>query len=160
MPNFNSTLATAAASALTDGSVTTKSQDVASPVLYAAGEIVIPAGLANTDTFTLVAASQLPVGAKVDPLLSFFYAETNPGTTLAFDVGTPADPDKYADNLALGGSSGVKQFGASGTLPVAISAEAVETSQAAIIATVAGAPNGLTTGAVIQFRIAYRVIGG
>lgn len=115
MPNFNSTLATAAASALTDGSVTTKSQDVASPVLYAAGEIVIPAGLANTDTFTLVAASQLPVGAKVDPLLSFFYAETNPGTTLAFDVGTPADPDKYADNLALGGSSGVKQFGASGT---------------------------------------------
>lgn len=155
MANINSTLATAAASSLTDGSITTKGRDIAGLVLYARGKIVLPSTLAANDTLTLVAASQLPVGAVVDPLLSFVFAESDPGTALQLDIGTAADPDKYADAMDVN-NAGQVWFSASNPLPVAITAPAEESVQTAIFATVKVATT-ITNNTPLQFAIAYRL---
>lgn len=158
MANTNSNLAASAVSVVTDPTVTTKGVDLGGIMLFARGKVTCPATPSTSDTLTLLAAGQVPVGAIFEPCSSWVYCETDPGTALTIDIGTTDDTDNLARGLALtvaGTSSGRKSFDASGTMPVGISTPYTLASPKAVVATVT--TSTAVDATVIQFCIAYRV---
>lgn len=155
MANTNSNLAALAASVVNDPSATTSGIDLGAIVLFARGRVTCPATPSTSDTLTLLAANQLPVGAIVMPELSYIYSVTDPGTALAVDIGTASNVDVYADNLSMTAAVTKYNFAASGTAPLGITAPAAVSTQEAVIATVVTSTDVVET--VLEFAIAYRV---
>jgi hypothetical protein len=158
MANTNSNLATAQAAATRDRSAgIVQSRDICGVMLFARGQVTVPALVAVNDTLTLIPAEALPVGAVFEPALSWVYCETDPGTALTLDIGPVSNPDALADALALtaiGTTSGVVTFDKSGTMPLGISDPiAIEASES-VIATVK--VSTAVDATVMQFCIAYR----
>jgi hypothetical protein len=159
--NTNSDLATAQAAAAS--SYPTSELDAFGSIIYTQVKVTVPASgtsplLNANDTLTLLPASLCPVGAYLVPKLSSVYCVTDPGTALTLDIGTPDDPDKFADALALttaGTTGGAVNFSASGTAPAAIATPYKFTSQEAIIATAVTVSSVSET--VVVFTLAFRV---
>jgi hypothetical protein len=166
MANTNSDIVTAQAAAAV--SYPTTELDVFGTVLYTQVKVTMPAAVADGDTLTLLPASLCPVGAYLVPQLSSVYAVTDPGTSVLFNVGTVADPDKFADELILtqAGSDimtgtglakyqGNVSFAESKVAPAAIATPYKFTDPEAIIAT-AGTISSASE-AVLVFLLAFRV---
>jgi len=158
MANTNSNLVVAQAAALRDRSAAiTQGRDICGVMLYARGQISIPATPDVNDTLTLVPAEALPLGAVFEPAASWVYCETDPGTALTLDIGTPSNPDALADALALttaGTTGGVVTFDKSGTMPLGISDPITITEAEPVVATVK--VSTAVDATVLQFCIAYR----
>jgi len=160
--NTNSDLATAQAAALQDpSSGIVNGDDMGGVLLIAHAKVTMPASgtsplLNANDTLTIIPAEAVPIGAVLVPQLCSVYAVTDPGTALTLDIGTPTDPDKFADALAVN-AAGLVNFAASGTPPVGIATPYRFTTQEAIVATCVTVNTLDET--VLVFTIAYRVKG-
>lgn len=158
MANTNSDLATKQAAALRDRSAgLIHGDEIGGILLFARGQVTIPATPTVADTLTLLPAEALPVGAVYEPAESWVFLETDPGTALTLDIGPVSNPDALADGLALtvtAVGAGKVGFDLSPTLPSALADRTVITEQEAIVATVMVSTDVVAT--VMQFCIAYR----
>lgn len=158
--NTDSDLATAVAAAQVQ--YPTTEQVVPEILLFVQAKVTVPASgtsplLNANDTLTILPASACPVGACLVPQLSSVYCVTDPGTALTLDIGTVADPDKFADALALttaGTTGGAVNFSASGTAPAAIATPYRFTTQEAIVATAVTVTSVDAT--VVVFSLCFR----
>ncbi len=153
MPNFNSDLAAAAAaSSVSDKQVS--GLRISPNISYLIAEVLVKSAMVQNDTIQL---GDLPAGCIPIPSLSHVIRQ-NPGTTLTIDVGHAANPDAYADALALGGAAGKAEFAASGTFPVEATTPVPITEKTRVYATISAAVSSLTNDAKMVFYIAYRTI--
>jgi hypothetical protein len=158
MSDTYSNLVIAQASAFKDRSAAiTQGRDICGVMLYARGQVTVPATPDVNDKLILVPAEAVPLGAVFEPAASWVYCEGDPGTALTLDIGTPSNPDSLADALALtviGTTSGVVTFDKSGTMPLGISDPITITEAERVEATVKVSTAVDQT--VLQFCIAYR----
>jgi len=154
MANTNSNIVTALAAARTDGSAALDGKNLSGILLYARGKVTCPATPTVNDTLTLLPVGVLPPGAVLEPVESWVFCESDPGTALNLDIGPTSDPDGIADNLALT-VAGLVGFAASGTIPEGIKAPIELAQSEAIVAKIV--TSTAVDATVIQFQIAYRV---
>eukprot|EP01031_Cornospumella_fuschlensis_P042678 gene42678-52146_t len=111
---------------------------------------------ASTNNDDLINLCFLPAGARVIPGLSFVQLSGDPGTALTIDIGTAADPDGFADGMAL--SSGGSVFFSNTGVALQATTPARLTARTLVYATVASTDT-LSGNRTLTFWIAY-TLGG
>lgn len=166
--NTNSDIATAATNAAVQ--YPTTEQIVPEILLFIQAKVTVPAAISVNDTITILPAAACPVGAVLIPQMCTVYCASDPASStdsLTLDIGTVADPDKFAAALVLKQAAtevltgtgltayrGAVSFADSSTAPVAIATPYRFTTPEAIIATAKVVTN--VTEAVLVFSLAFR----
>lgn len=156
MANTNSNIVTAHATAQTTGRSPLDALDSGCLPIFIRGRVTCPATPAVDDTLTLVPGELIPDGAAYAPELSWIYPVGDPGTALTVDVGPSSNPDALADALTLndvGTTSGLRNFGSSGTAPLALTSRVRHVAGEDIAATVKTSTGVVAT--VLEYCIAY-----
>ena len=156
MANTNSNIATAHATAQTNGRAPLAPLASGAMPVFIRGRVTCPATPSTDDTLTLVPGELIPAGARYAPELSWVYPVTDPGTALTLDIGPTSNTDALADALALadiGTTSGAVPFDKSGTAPLAMTSDLEHVSGEDIVAVVKTSSSVVET--VIEFVIAY-----
>lgn len=159
MANTNSNLVTAYATAQTTGRSPLDALDSGCVPFIIRSKVTLPATPSAEDTLTLVPGEMIPEGAFYAPELSWIYPVTDPGAALTVDVGPSSNPDALADALTLndvGTTSGLRNFGYSGTAPLALTSRVRHKAGEDIAATVKVSTGVVAT--VLEYGIAYYVI--
>jgi hypothetical protein len=151
MANFDSSIYTAQASAITNSSADAPNlKQTGGNVQMIHATITLTSATADAD---LLRICYLPATAKVIPSLSKVQCHADPGTTLVLDIGISTNTDLFADGIVLS-SGGAVSFDSNvclqSRIPERLSAETL------VYATIPTSGAGtVTDGSLLTFWIAY-----